>query len=163
MPIYEYLCIPCNRVFSFMVKSHAETQKKKPTCPTCGGTDMTRMVSGFAIAGETKKSSRTDGGAAVHDAADDPRVEREMMKLMNAAESIDENDPRQLGALMRKMSEVSGEGLDPEMEEAVRRLESGEDPEKIEEEMGNLLDDDPAGMGSPTGAAPSYDDGIHPF
>lgn len=161
MPIYEYLCAPCNRVFSFMVKNYAQAQEKQPVCPKCGGKDMTRMMSAFAISGENKKSARMDDGSGGNDAMDDPRVEREMMKLMAAAESMDENDPRQLGALMRKMSEVSGENMDPEMEEAVRRLESGEDPEKIEEDMGDLLEDDSGGMGASMGGAPSYDDGLH--
>ncbi|MDT8389364.1 MAG: zinc ribbon domain-containing protein [Lentisphaeria bacterium] len=161
MPIYEYLCVPCNRVFSFMVKNHAQAQEKQPTCPRCGGKDMTRVMSSFAISGQTRKSARGDDGGGGDDPMDDPRVEREMMKLMAAAESMDENDPRQLGALMRKMSEVSGECLDPEMEEAVRRLEAGEDPDKIEEDMGDLLDDDPGGMGGAMGGGPSYDDGMY--
>ena len=68
--------------------------------------------------------------------------------------------PRQLGRLMRRMSEISGEKLDPEMQEAVRRLESGEDPEKIEEDMGDLFGED-AGGGGP--GAPTYDDGLYPM
>jgi hypothetical protein len=38
---------------------------------------------------------------------------------------------------MRKLAQTSGEPMDGEMEEVVRRLESGEDPEKIEEKMGD--------------------------
>lgn len=167
MPIYEYLCKPCHRVFSFMAKNHAETLEKQPTCPKCGGGEMKRLVSNFAIAGGTKKSATENADTGADDAAgdglDDPRVEREMMKLMDAAENIDENDPRQLGALMRRMSEISGENLDPAMEEAVKRLESGEDPEKIEEDMGDLLDDgeDYDGTAGGYGGGPSYDDGLY--
>ena len=51
---------------------------------------------------------------------------------------LDEKDPRSLGRMMRKMAGEAGEALDPQMEEMVRRLESGEDPEKIEESMGDL-------------------------
>jgi hypothetical protein len=36
-----------------------------------------------------------------------------------------------------------------EKEEALGRMESGEDPDKIEEEMGDLLDDENALFGSP--------------
>jgi len=32
--------------------------------------------------------------------------------------------------------------LGPGVEEAIRRMEAGEDPEKIDEEMGDLLDDE---------------------
>ncbi|MFW5893690.1 MAG: FmdB family zinc ribbon protein [Verrucomicrobiota bacterium] len=164
MPIYEYLCVPCNRVYSFF--SQVPKPEKIPTCPKCGSTELKKQISNFSLTGVNRKSvagGRTDNeaGESDNDAMDDPRVEREMTKLMNQAESIDENDPRQLGALMRRMSEITGEGLDGEMEEAVRRLESGEDPEKIEEEMGDVLgDSDDTGMGG-MGGAPSYDDGLY--
>jgi len=79
-----------------------------------------------------------------------------MMRLMSQVEGMDENDPKQMGTLMRKMSEITGEGLDLQMEEAVRRLEAGEDPDKIEEDLGDLGMDDGGGMGGP-----SYDDGMY--
>ena len=31
MPIYEYLCPHCNRVYSFLTQSSSEN--KQPTCP----------------------------------------------------------------------------------------------------------------------------------
>lgn len=169
MPIYEYLCPPCNRVFSFLVKSASETPD--PTCPKCGGKELRRRMSRFAVTGAVRKSQSkaaapadpVDGspGAApgAADPLDDPRVEGEMMKLMSAAEGLDESDPRQLGRLMRRMTEITGEPVEPAMEEAMRRLESGEDPEKIEADMGDLLgegDDEGAGPGGPT-----YDSGLY--
>jgi hypothetical protein len=60
------------------------------------------------------------------------------------------------------MSEITGEPLDPEMEEAVRRLEAGEDPEAIEEEMGELLGGDELG-GPGMGMPPTYDEGLYPL
>ena len=78
---------------------------------------------------------------------------------MGEAESIDENDPRQLGRLMRRMGEITGESFDEPMEEAIRRLEAGEDPEKIEDDMGDLLGDE-GGEGGGFGG-PSYDDGLY--
>lgn len=164
MPIFEYLCKDCNRIYSFLVKSLATA--KEPVCPTCGAGDLRKLVSKFAISGAERKSAaagRSGGEDGDGDALDDPRVEREMMKLMSEAEGIDENDPRQLGRLMRRMGEITGESLDGEMEEAVRRLESGEDPEKIEEEMGDLFgdggDDDGGGYGGR--GAPTYDSGLY--
>jgi hypothetical protein len=41
---------------------------------------------------------------------------------------------------MRKLSEATGMNLGPAMEEALRRMERGEDPEAIEAEMGDLLE-----------------------
>jgi putative FmdB family regulatory protein len=157
MPIYEYLCKPCNRVFSFYNRSL--NSDARPVCPKCGGTEMKKLMSMFA----TTHSTHDQGSAAGDDPQGDPRTEREMMKLMSAAEKMDENDPRQLGALMRKMSDLGGEKLDGEMEEAVRRLEAGEDPEKIEADLGDFWGEGPDdGTCCPGGCgAPSYDSGLY--
>ena len=60
--------------------------------------------------------------------------------LASEADAIDEDNPRQAANLMRKLSEATGMKLGPGMEEALHRLEKGEDPEKIEEDMGDLLE-----------------------
>jgi putative FmdB family regulatory protein len=159
MPTYEYLCPHCNRIFNFLVKSPATA--RRATCPQCGSEDMKKMISGFAVTGAKRKSGREASGPAGEgggaDPLDDPRLEHEMMKLMSEADGMDENDPRQLGRLMRRMSELSGEPVEPEMEEAMRRLEAGEDPEKIEQALGELLDGEDGG--GPGGAAPPSRDG----
>ncbi len=163
MPIYEYLCPECNVVFSFMVKNVKKA--KKAYCPRCGNKKtMERVMSNFSLSQYTRKSTgvgSTGGSSGEVGGADEmpdlsPGQEREMMRLMSQIEGMDENDPKQMGTLMRKMSEITGEGLDPEMEEAVRRLEAGEDPGKIEEDLGDLGMGDGAGMGGPT-----YDDGMY--
>jgi putative FmdB family regulatory protein len=173
MPIYEYLCIPCNRVFNFL--SPTVNPSHLPTCPKCGSRNLKKMLSRFAFVGRTRKASGEKAGAEPAAAAvgagapsgadaptpfDDPRVEQEMERLMQDAEGIDEDDPRQIGRLMRRLTELTGEKLDPEMATALRRLEAGEDPEKIEADMGDLLGED--GVGGP-GAPPSHDDGLYSF
>jgi putative FmdB family regulatory protein len=161
MPIYEYLCPVCNRVYSFFAKSFSVS--KEPTCPKCGATDLRKMVSRFAVVrsagGGSQPEKPTGESPGEPDPFDDPRTEREMMRLLGDAEHMDENDPKQLGRLMRRMSEISGEPLEPEMEEAMRRLESGEDPDKIEEDMGDLFGDE----GGPGMGPPSYDDDLYPM
>ena len=57
--------------------------------------------------------------------------------------SVDESDPRQIAGLMRKVFDRTGMPLGDGMEEAMRRLEAGEDPERIEEEIGDLLEAEP--------------------
>jgi hypothetical protein len=49
---------------------------------------------------------------------------------------VDEKDPRSMGRAMRRIAAQAGEPMDEEMDEVVRRLEAGEDPDKIEERMG---------------------------
>ena len=39
---------------------------------------------------------------------------------------------------MRKMTDMMGDKTPPELREMVRRLESGEDPEKLEAEFGGM-------------------------
>jgi hypothetical protein len=54
-------------------------------------------------------------------------------------EHINEDDPRQSAQLMRKLLEATGAPANRKVEEALKRLEAGENPEKIEEEMGDVL------------------------
>jgi hypothetical protein len=62
--------------------------------------------------------------------------------------------------LMRKMKDLMPAGTVPkELDVAIKRLEAGEDPEKIEEDMGDILgdaadgEDEEGGMGGPGGRA----------
>ncbi len=58
---------------------------------------------------------------------------------------VDENDPKSVARMMRKMSGEMGEDMGPEFNEMVDRLESGESPEEIEKTMPGLGGDE--GMG----------------
>jgi len=71
---------------------------------------------------------------------DESRLEKAMTALAGEAEKIDENDPRQAANLMRKLTDMTGLNLGGGMEEALSRMEAGEDPEQIEAEMGDLLE-----------------------
>ena len=159
MPIYEFLCAECNRIYSF--HSFRVNPDKVPSCPKCGAEDLSRVPSRFGVAAGSK--SAADGGG---DGLDDPRLEREMMKLAADLEGMDENDPRQMAAAVRKMTELAGEPVTPAMEEMIRRLEAGEDPEKVEEELGEALEEEmgeEGGGGFGAGGAPEYDDGLYPM
>jgi hypothetical protein len=55
-------------------------------------------------------------------------------------EHLDENNPKHMAHMMRKMKEIMPAGSVPkELDIAIKRLEAGEDPEKIEEDMGEAL------------------------
>jgi hypothetical protein len=47
-----------------------------------------------------------------------------------------------MAALMRSFSERTGINLGDSMEEAIARLEKGEDPEQVEQDMGDLMEGD---------------------
>ena len=69
-------------------------------------------------------------------------MEQAMNLLAREAEHIDENDPKQAANLMRKLTDMTGLDLGSGMEEALRRMEAGEDPEQVEAEMGDLLEEE---------------------
>jgi len=165
MPIYEFLCSDCNRVFNFLART-PDAAGRRPACPKCGGRKMSKLFSRFAT--QAKGPRRPAASAGEGDdagampapgSAEEARMERAMMGLAREMESIDENNPRQLAAAMRRLSEVSGEDLGPEMNEMIRRLEAGEDPEKVEEEMADAFGDE--GLAGGPGGSPTYDDGLY--
>jgi len=43
---------------------------------------------------------------------------------------------------MRRLTDMTGVGLGRSMEEALQRMENGEDPETVEAEMGGVMDDE---------------------
>lgn len=133
MPIYEFFCDDCNMIFSFFSKT--VNTRKQPLCPKCKKKKLSRQVSMFAIAGKAKEESDLDDLPI-----DESRMEQAMNMLAGEAEKMNEEDPRQAANLMKKLSDMTGLKLGPGMEEALSRMEKGEDPEKVEAEMGDLLE-----------------------
>ena len=140
MPVYEFYCPDCHTIFNFF--SRRVNNDKRPCCPQCGRPELERQVSRFAI---SKGRQEAEGDDNMPD-VDESRMERAMQELATTAEGLDENDPRQAARMMRKLSETMGTHLGSGMEEVIRRMEAGEDPDQIEAEMGDLLDaEDPFG------------------
>ena len=160
MPVYEFLCASCNKIFSF--HSFKVATEKIPKCPKCSNADLRRVPSSFGVATASKASAGQgdDPGAGL----DDPRMEQEMMRFASELEGMDENDPRAMAAAVRKMTEIAGEPVTPAMEEMIRRLEAGEDPEKVEEELGDALEEEMGDEGGGfSGAPPTRDSGLYPM
>ncbi len=161
MPIYEFLCVKCNRIFSF--HSFKVDPEKIPSCPKCGAEDLRRVPSSFGIGIGTGAAEHSDADGEGPN-LDDPRVEAEMMKLAAEMENLDENDPRAMARAVRKMTEIAGEPITPAMEEMIRRLEAGEDPERIEEDLGDALEGEIGDEGGGAfGGMPTRDDGLYPM
>ncbi len=62
--------------------------------------------------------------------------------LAREAEHMDEDDPKQAANLMRKLTDMTGLKMGSGMEEALTRMEAGEDPEQVEAEMGDILEEE---------------------
>ena len=107
MPIYEYECGKCHRRTSVLTLRVSE--KAKPVCRHCGATAMHRLMSRFAT----------------------PRSEESRMESLSDPSNLggfDENDPKSVARMMRKMGkELGDEFAGPEFDEAVNELESGGD------------------------------------
>jgi len=146
MPIYEFYCPDNHRIYSFFARSLAHAGKT-PRCPDNPKHKMERMMSTFAVTGRAKEKPDMPPGAGL----DDPRMEAAMAEMEREMSGLDEENPnpRQLAQLRRKMSEITGEKVPQLLEQMLQRLEAGEDPEKIEEEMGDVMDDAGMGEGGP--------------
>jgi putative FmdB family regulatory protein len=57
MPIYEYLCLDCNKPFSFLVGVVADSGE--PCCTRCGGKKLHKLISRVARV-RSKESSLED-------------------------------------------------------------------------------------------------------
>ena len=167
MPIYEFACPKCRRIFSFLSKRL--DPDRLPVCPKCGNKKLSKQVSQFAMSkGLKEPAAKTGldaaGGPPMPD-FDDPRVERAMMEMERDMEHLDENNPRHMAQMMRKMKDLMPPGSVPkELDVAIKRLEAGEDPEKIEADMGDVLGDF---MGGPEdgagGSGYTHDSGLYEY
>jgi len=122
-------------IFNFFSKS--VNTEKRPMCPKCLKTKLDRQMSPFA----SPRSRGEEEDMPTPD-LDESKMEQAMNLLAKEADHMDEDDPRQAVNLMRKLTDMTGMNLGPGMEEALRRMETGEDPEQIEADMGDLLEDE---------------------
>jgi putative FmdB family regulatory protein len=142
MPIYEFYCRKCHTVYRFLARSRSTD--KAPRCPDCGDGELRKKFSRFAI---SKGQSKDDDAADPFANVDEAKLEKAFAEMAGQTEGMDEDDPRAMGRMMRKLCESTGMNLGENMEEALRRMEAGEDPDRIDEEMGDLLDDDQISFG----------------
>lgn len=137
MPIYEYYCRKCHTIYNFYVRS--STSDKQPQCPKCGQRKLEKQISRFAISKGLAEPA--DGGSGDPFAGmDEEKMEKAMMAMAGEVENVNEDDPRQMARVMKKLFDATGMDPGESIQEAIRRMEAGEDPDKIEEEMGGDLE-----------------------
>jgi putative FmdB family regulatory protein len=103
MPIYEYRCGACGKKVTVLTLRVSE--EVTPTCERCGSADLRRLLSRFAMV-----------------RSDDARLD----DLGDAAEGLDENDPRSVARWMRGMGKELGEDAGEDFEQMVEELEQGD-------------------------------------
>ncbi len=172
MPIYEYYCPDNHTIYQFFAKTLAQG-KSTPKCPHNPKYRMKKVVSAFAITsgGADTGEPKPEAAAGSGDPAEDAKMEAAMSAMEGEFSSVDENDPKAMARMMRRMSELTGEKIDGEMEEVVRKLEEGADPDSLEDQLGGGEEagggmDDPYGEGmggGPEGAKPDPKEPRHRF
>ena len=169
MPVYEYACHKCRKVYQFFSKTLSIPHE--PVCPQCGGDGLERVLSSFAMfrGDRHKKDINMEGlGGPNKTPQEDPfdrlspsqraAAEREMTQLLGQAESVSEENPRELGHLIERLTQITGFS-DPELETAIRRLKDGDPLEKVDEDMAEYGD----GGGSGGTSGYSQDPGLYDF
>jgi putative FmdB family regulatory protein len=115
MPIYEYRCANCRRRVSVLVRSFS--QSVAPACDRCGGTDLTRLVSTFAVG--------RSWGESLDSVPD------------SAFDDVDESDPKAMSRWMKRLNSDMGGELTPELDQMAEEMASepaGEDGNGLLEE-----------------------------
>ncbi|MFV0336667.1 MAG: cytochrome C [Chthoniobacterales bacterium] len=137
MPIYEFYSPDTHRIYSFYAR-RILSRDVVPLCPDGESFAMERMMSSFAFTGRAKEAGGEGG-----DSPDAKQVAL-MQEAMQAIEKMGDSEPdaRVLGAVMRKLQTASGEKLPAGMEEMIRRMEAGEDLEKLEAEYEDFPEDE---------------------
>ena len=99
-------------------------------CPRCGSADLTRLMS--------RVYAHRAGDAPLDDLSEDAG------RLMDG---LDENDPRSIARWARRMKDSMGDEMDmgPEFDQALARIEAGEDPDRVMEDI------DPEALGGDMG------------
>ena len=112
MPTYEFRCNTCKRKFDkfYTFQEYGSTATE---CPFCASKDVVRTIGRIRVA-------RSDASHLAE--MSDPA----------ALEGIDD-DPRQLGRMMREMKSQVGDNLGGEFDEVVDRLEKGQSPDEIDQ------------------------------
>jgi putative FmdB family regulatory protein len=113
MPLYEFRCNQCGKVFTFLVGVIADNTD--PYCPRCGSTQLTKLIS--RIRAHLSEETRLDN-------------------LASSFENLDIADnpsPRELRSVMRRLTSALGDEVDreviDEMEAAMEEELRGEGKE----------------------------------
>jgi len=98
MPIYEFRCAACGRISEYLFLSR--TEEASPVCRRCGSPEMTRVLSRVRV----RLSEET-------------RLER----MADPARwgDLDENDPKSVVRMLKKLGPELGEDFEGDVDELV--------------------------------------------
>jgi putative FmdB family regulatory protein len=150
VPIYEFYCPDCHRILNFL--SRRIDTEGRPRCPRGGKSGLQRRPSAFAISRNRSEEKAPDPG--LPPGMDESKLEAAMSALAAEGDALESDDPVASARVMRRLFETAGLPMNDGMREALRRMEGGEDPEKVEAELGDVLEADPFADGSEEAGKP---------
>jgi putative FmdB family regulatory protein len=113
MPIYEFVCQSCHRRMSFLIRDISAPFA--PKCSTCGNTNLSRVISGFAYHKSLKTVWEQNGEPTMHPDDDYYR------------------DPRNIGRWAEKKFQDMGQELPSQLQEKIRAAREGVLPEPLKD------------------------------
>jgi hypothetical protein len=135
MPIYEFYCPDNHRIYQFYARTLAQG-RTVPRCPDNPAYRMTKILSAFAVVGSGPREEKGTGEGGPPGPQEGARMEAAMAEMEREFSGVDENDPKAMGRMMRRMADLTGEKIGGDMEEVVRKLEEGADPDSLDEQLG---------------------------
>jgi len=120
MPVYDYRCNVCGRKAALFYKSYkdydAASANHAHTCPHCGSHDLIRLISRVAIQKPSHNYSKMSSN--------------EMLSVLEGGDS------REVGRMMHEVGQDEAVS-DPAFGEITKRLMKGDDPGRIEADLGS--------------------------
>jgi putative FmdB family regulatory protein len=118
MPVYDFRCADCKKRFEIFL-TFAEYDHYHAVCPACYSVNVSRVIRKirFSLGDRSRLATLADPANL---------------------DGLDE-DPRALGKMMKEMKTQMGENdLPGEFDEVVDRLEKGQTPDQIEQDLPEL-------------------------
>jgi len=132
MPIYEYRCADCKRKVSLFFGSFSVAERRTEAgeleCPNCSSNKLERLMS---------RVNMVRGDSSIEDSMPDMDDGGDMDGMGGMLNGLDEDDPRSVARWARRMKDSMGGEMDmgPDFDQALARIEAGEDPDKVMEDM----------------------------
>lgn len=133
MPFYEFYCDGCHRIFNFYSKQINTTES--PNCPRCNKLHIQRMISNFSAL-KDMNSIKDKGGFTSNNDAD---VIKSKLFLENELKSIDQNDPRQMAKVLKKLGDATGNHLGSGLQNILSQMERGGNINELQLELESIL------------------------
>jgi len=149
MPVYEFFCEPCNRLFNFYSKT-VRSSGDCPACPRCGAT-LHKRVTAFSVV------ERSHGKKSLEDLPfNQQRLADGMKKFKAEHERLRDENPARAEAMRKKFSRWLGNvHLEEDRKRALQRVLESDVPaaDKMDEFASFAREDD----------EPEHDDHLYEF